>query len=111
MNKQLYSEDIIWYNEGVHRAIVALSDKYPNAIPIFGGALGAYEHINCDSPKLDKFVAYIPEVIASAKFYNWHEGVIGAIRRFCRLCLVDPALIEVYIGMTFEELCKGGVTV
>lgn len=107
MNKQIYSENVQWYNQGVHRAICSLDNKYPNAIPVFGGALGAYEYINCDHPDFGKFVGCLPTVVSNAKFYKWHEGVIGALRRFCRLCLVDPALIEAYLGITFEELCKG----
>ena len=106
MSKQQLSEEIVWYNEGVYKAITALSDKHPNAIPVFGGALRAYEYVNCDTPNLGKFVSCIPTVVSNAKFYNWHEGVVGAIRRFCRLCLVDPALIEAHLGMTFEELCE-----
>jgi hypothetical protein len=107
MNKQLYAENFAWYNEGVYKAITALDNKYSNAIPIFGGALGAYEYINCNTPDFAKFVKCLSTVIDNAKFYKWHEGAVGAIRRFCRLCLVDPALIEAYIGITFEELCKG----
>ena len=106
MNKAYIDDTHMWYNAGVHRAICSLADKHDNAIPVFGGALGAYEHINCDNPDFKKFVKCLPEVIHSAKFYKWHEGTIGAARRFCRLCLVDPALIELYIGTSFEELCK-----
>ena len=98
--------DIIWYDEGVHAAITALADKYDNAIPIFGGALGAYNYINNDSLDYDSFVRCLSHVIHNAKFYNWHEGVVGALRRFCHLCYIDPALIELYIGMTFEKLCE-----
>lgn len=93
-----------WYDEGVHNAIVSLSDKYPNAIPIFGGALHAYNCVNCDTPNFHEFVSYIPNVIHSAKFYHWHEGVVGAIRRFCHLCFVDPCLVEIYLGMSLAEL-------
>lgn len=105
MSKQQLSEEIVWYNEGVYKAITALADKHSNAIPVFGGALRAYEYINCDTPNLGKFVSCIPSVVSDAKFYSWHEGAVGALRRFCRLCLVDPALIEAYLGITFEELC------
>lgn len=52
MSKTIYSEEVIWYNEGVHRAITALADKYDNAIPVFGGALGAYNCINSNEPRL-----------------------------------------------------------
>lgn len=98
------SDDFIWYDKNIYNAIATLDVKYPNAIPIFGGALGAYEYINSSTPDFDKFVVCMTSVIHNAKFYNWHEGVVGALHRFCRLCLVDPALVELYIGMRFEEL-------
>lgn len=101
MNKQLYSNDITWYDTSVYNAITALDEKYPNAIPVFGGALGAFNYAQSD---FKKFVMCIPSVVSNAKFYQWHEGAVGAVRRFCRICLVDPALVEVYLGMTIEEL-------
>lgn len=104
MKKSMYSTDTVWYDEYIYNAITALDDKYPNAIPVFGGALGAYNSVNTDKPDFAKFVSYIPDVVYSAKFYNWHEGTVGAIRRFCRLCLVDPALVELYLGISLAEL-------
>lgn len=107
MNKQLCYEGITWYDEGVYNAINTLADKYDNAIPVFGGALSAYNYINSDEPNYNKFIKCLLDTIDSAKFYKWHEGAAGALRRFCRLCFVDPTLIELYLGTTFEELCKG----
>ena len=100
MNKQ-YIENKQCLNQGVKNAIIKLDDKYPNAISVFGSALWAYQPIN---PDLKSFIAYLPSVIHNAKFYSWHEGAVGALRRFCRLCLVDPMLVELYIGMSFDEL-------
>ena len=106
MKNLMYSDDITWYDKGVHHAISTLSEKYSNAVPVFGGALGAYNCINADTVDIDGFMSHLISVIPNAKFFNWHEGVVGALRRFCRLCLVDPALIECYIGMSFEQLCE-----
>ena len=106
MDKAMYSNDIKWYDDAVHDRITALSDKYDNAIPIFGGALGAYNYINTDNPDFESFVKYLPSVISHAKFFKWHEGVVGALRRFCRLCFVDPALIECYIGARLEDYAE-----
>lgn len=78
------------------RAIEALDEKYSNAIPIFGGALWVHN--------LETLVGSLPSVISGAKFWKWHAGVAGACRTFCHLCGYDPALIEVYLGMRFEEL-------
>lgn len=105
MNKNLYQPQQ-YQGEGVRSAIEHLADKYDNAIVVFGGALWAYNYINSDTPNFEKFVGYLPSLISNAKFYHWHEGIIGALHRFCALCLVDTRLVELYIGMTFEELCN-----
>lgn len=104
MSKAMYSDDIMWYDEGVYNAINDLADEHSNAIPVFGGALGAYNCINSDEPDFKGFINYLSTVAENAKFFEWHEGVIGALRRFCHLCLVDPALIEIYIGAPFGAL-------
>ena len=102
MIKDQYSDDIIWYDQAVHSAIVALDDKYGNAIPIFGGALGAY---NCiERGDIAGFVGYFPDLIDSAKFFKWHENTATVLRRFCHLCFVDPVIIEVYLGRTFHQI-------
>lgn len=106
MLKEQYSEDFHWYDQGVYNAITALDEKYPNAIPVFGGALGAYNYVNSETPNFEKFIKCLPEVAESAIFFKWHEGVVGALRRFCRLCHVDPALIELYMGMSFNEVAE-----
>lgn len=104
MDKSMYSDDFIWYDKGVYNAITRLSTKYPNTIPVFGGALGAYNCVSSDAPDLEKFISYFPEVAKNADFYNWHEGVVGALRRFCHICYVDPALVEIYMGMNLAEV-------
>lgn len=78
------------------KAIEALDEKYPNAIPIFGGAIWV--------DNLEKLVGSLPSVISGAKFFKWHAGQVAACRTFCHLCGYDPALIEVYLGIRFEEL-------
>ena len=83
-------------NEMVEKLILALDEKHSNAIPIFGGAIWV--------DNLEKLVASLPSVISGAKFFGWHAGQVAACRTFCHLCGYDPALIEVYIGLRFEEL-------
>lgn len=88
----------------VKQIIEALDDKYPNAIPVFGGALWAYEY--AERGDIKTFVTYLPHVISESKYRNWHEGSVGALNRFCRICLVDPMLIEAYLGIRFKELVE-----
>ena len=95
MDKSMYQTNIS--DTAVYNAVMTLAEKHHNAIPIFGGAL----HIDGD---LGKLVACIPSIIHDAKFFKWHEDMPTTIRRFCHLCFVDPALVEAYIGMTFEQL-------
>lgn len=78
------------------RAIEALAEKHSNAIAIFGGALWVND--------LKTLVGTLPSVISGARFFGWHAGVVDACRTFCHLCFIDPALVECYIGMKFEQL-------
>lgn len=102
MNKQQYSDDIMWYDQGVYNAIMSLSDKYPNTIPVFGGALGAFNALEVGD--LDRFKALMTDAVDKAKFYEWHEPSVDVARRFCHLCFVDPALIECDLCISFNEL-------
>lgn len=88
----------------VQTVVEELHEKYHNAIPVFGGALWAYNYVSGNNIDIKKFVSYLPGVITSSRFFQWHEGEVGALRRFCRICLVDPNLIEAYLGITFKEL-------
>lgn len=85
--------------------IEVLQSKHSNAIPIFGGALWVYHDNDFDS---QRFIAGISHIAHNAKFFNWHEGVAGALRRYCHICMVDPMIVEVELGMKFEELCARG---
>jgi hypothetical protein len=84
----------------IDSAIMALHSKHGNAIAIFGGAYHAVKHNN----DMGKFVEYLPHVAQSAEFYHWHEGKLGAVRRFCHLCYVDPMIVELYLGVRLSEL-------
>lgn len=77
-----------------------LDAKYPNTIPIFGGALWVYHENDLD---LECFLSGIPHVVHSAKFFNWHGGVVDAVRTYCHICMVDPMLVEVALGVRLED--------
>lgn len=85
--------------------IEVLDSKYPNAIPIFGGALWVYHDDDFDS---QRFIAGLSHIAKNAEFFKWHEGVAGAMYRYCHICMVDPMVVEVALGMKFEELCVKG---
>jgi hypothetical protein len=80
------------------RAVEALDEKYPNAIPIFGGAIWV--------KSIADIIRMLPDVIHSAKFFKWHAGLADACRTFCSLCFVDHALVECYMGIKFEKLVE-----
>jgi len=88
----------------VKAMIDELSKEYDNVPAIFGGALFAYENIKTRGFDVDYFVGWLDRVVRAAERYNWHEGVSGALERFCRLCLVDPRLIEAHLDIRFKEL-------
>jgi hypothetical protein len=91
-----YEED---HWSATEKAILALDEKYKNAVPIFGGA-------RCVK-NIEDIVRMLPDVIHSAKFFGWHDTLAGACRTFCSLCFTDYMLVEAFIGIRFEELCKG----
>lgn len=102
MSKSMYSSDNLWYDQSVYNAIMALDAKYSNAIPVFGGALGAFNALEVGD--VDRFEALMLDAVDKAPFYKWHESDIEVARRFCRLCYVDPMLAEVHLGMSLEEV-------
>lgn len=76
---------------------------YPHAIAIFGGACLACK----ETCNLDKFITvYLNQVAINAAFFKFELGVTKALNMFCHLCLVDPMLIEAYLGIKFEEVAK-----
>lgn len=83
------------------RFIEALNEKHSNAIPIFGGA------IFMEGADINKISTYLPSIIRSAEFFKWHDTLANACRTFCHCLFVDPMLVEVYIGMKFEDLVEG----
>lgn len=96
------SNDFIWYDQSVYDSIMALDSEYNNAIPIFGGTLGAFNALEVGD--IDRFEALMTNAVDNAKFYKWHESSADVARRFCTICRIDPALIEAGFGMRFEEV-------
>ena len=86
----------------IEKRLSDLNQQYTNAFAIFSGAYWAHQAII--SGNMADFVSFLPAVITNVKFYGWHETIPQALRRFCHLCLVDPALVEAYLGMKFEEV-------
>ena len=80
--------------------IEELAKKHSNAIPIFGGALWV------DATDMHAIIKHLTNIIRGAQFWKWHAGLADACRTFCHCLFVDPALVEAYIGMKFEQLTK-----
>jgi hypothetical protein len=78
------------------KLVEKLDEQHSNAIPIFGVAIWI--------DGVEELVACLPNLISDAKFWRWHDTPANACRTLCRLCFIDPTLIECYIGMKFEEL-------
>lgn len=105
MNKPYIDDRHMWHNESVHRAVCSLVNKYDNAALIFGTAVIAFDYINCDEPDYKKFINRLRNVAYDAADCKWHEGVVGAVRRFCDICLADITVIEALTDMSIEEFC------
>ena len=81
-----------------------LKQEYGIGPEVFGGAIYAYPYIeNCD---FDGFCGYLDTVITASKDFNWEDGIADAMRIFCHLCGADPGLIEVHLGMRFNDIEK-----
>ena len=91
-------------DKGAEKRLYTLQKTFPNAIPLFGGAIFATTAAKAGD--MADFVEYLPNVIQGISFWRWKEGVKAALNTFCHLCLVDPKLVEVYLGMTFKEIEK-----
>ena len=90
----------------VKNNILALQEKHENAVAVMGGAYWASQEVHKDEPDFSKFVELMCNMVTNAKFFQWHESIPKAMRTFCKLAMVDPALVEVYIGMKFEEVAS-----
>ena len=101
MSKIYADQSIIWYDQSIKSAIEELADQYPNAIPVFGGALSAAKYVHGDTFDMHKFCDMLADAIDNATFFGWHEPSADVARRFCHLCYIDPALVEVYLGIRF----------
>ena len=86
----------------IEQQLMTLNEQHNNAIAVFGAAYWAHKAIT--NGDFDAFVQYIPGVITNAKFFRWHESIPDTLRRFCHLCLVDPQLVELYLGIRFSQL-------
>ena len=84
--------------------IMKLNEKYDNAFEVMSGAYWASQEVHCDNPNFDKFVEYLSNLVIDIKFWKWHESIPQAMRTYCKLAMVDPALVEAHIGMRFEEV-------
>lgn len=90
----------------VTTVIRQMDDETHQAVAVLGGAQFAIEYVHNDTMNIDEFVLCLPYVARNAKFFHWPEGPVDALNRFCHICLVDPKLIEAYLGVTFEEVVK-----
>jgi len=95
-----FDPDIIRFN------IISLEDIHDNAVAVMGGAYWAAQEVHKDNPDFGAFVEYLCNMIHDYKFFGWHESIAQAMRTFCKLAMVDPALVEAYIGMRFEEVAQ-----
>lgn len=89
------------FDKSTQSRLAELQKSFRNAIPLFGGACWATSTIaNGD---FEGFCWYLPGIVKSAKFWGWSGSIESALVTFCDLCLVDPKLVELYLGMTFAE--------
>ena len=90
------------WDAAADRRLRELSRTNERAIPTIGGAVFAASAIKAGD--LGAFCRYLLHVPSFVK--EWEGGIVGAMNDFCHICLVDPMLIEVYLGITFAEIAN-----
>ena len=83
-------------------ALLKLQREYPHSFAVFSGAALAEDYAR--NGDLDKFSKSMLDCMINAVRFHWHESAADAARRFCHLCLVDPALMEVHLGTRLDIL-------
>lgn len=88
------------------RMIKEMREQYPNEQigAIFGPAWELYE----TAEKLKNgtfdfnYLAYRVALVGEfAHFFGWHDGILNAMKTYCHMLLVDPALVEASLGLRF----------
>lgn len=68
----------------------------PRSIEIYGGA---YHLCANGNPSMEEVAHTLVSAIRSAKFFEPATETETIIRNFCHLLLIDPMLMEVYLGV------------
>lgn len=79
--------------------------NYP-VIQVFAGAYHAVDYAHGENIDLHEFCTYLLGMIKFAISTRYPNGIEDALERFCHICLVDPKLIEAYLGIRFEEVAR-----
>ena len=51
-----------------------------------------------------EFTVHLVRSLDDMIFRQWRQPLAEAMRDYCHIALVDPALVEAYIGMRFEDI-------
>lgn len=92
------------WDKGAEIRLRNLKGTHERAIPVLGGAIFATTALRAGD--LQAFARYLLNVPSSIGKSGWPGGVEDALNTFCHVCLVDPKLIEVYLGTTFAEIAQ-----
>lgn len=84
----------------IERMLERLSENNRGVYPIFGGAFLVCAN---EVPDIECLIRCLPSVVTNARFWGWQKGVNHALRTFCHICCVDPRLIEMCIGISFDD--------
>lgn len=96
---KLYDEDA-----GAYNRLYALQKTYPYAVPVLGGAI--YASTAAKMGDMDALVGWMAHALDTRdyKVQHWEGGIVSICENFCHVCLVDPKLVEAYMGMTFADI-------
>lgn len=76
------------------------------SIAIYGGA---YHYALEENTSIENLISILEVAIHDAKFFTPQCKPSVIAKNFCHLLLIDPMLIEAYLGIRFSSLDSQGV--
>ena len=84
------------FNDATYQILCDMSKTQPDVIPMYGGAVYV--------STIDELISCLPHIISYSRIKDY--DIIDSINTFCHICLMDPMLVQAYIGTAFEELIQ-----
>ena len=82
------------FNETTYQILHNMDKTRPDVFPMFGGAVYV--------STIEDLINCLPHIINYSKRKGY--DIVDNIHTFCHICLIDPMLVQAYIGIEFAKL-------